>query len=62
MSFYIIDWAGNHMFPSLKWKSFDDAEAFLCEFFESENMDYEEWRGEYEIVKGKPREINRWMT
>lgn len=53
MKFIIQDWAGNHMFPSLAWNSFEDAEDHLCQFFEAEAMDYEEWRGEYEIVQAR---------
>lgn len=53
MTYIILDWAGNHMFPQDSWSSFDDAEEFLCEFFDKEGMDYEEWRGEYYIEKAK---------
>lgn len=46
----IVDWAGNLMFPDELFDSFEDAEEFLSQFFFKEAMDYEECRGEYEIV------------
>jgi hypothetical protein len=64
MKFYIIDWAGNHIFPSLSWKSFEDAEQHLCEFFDAEGLDYEEDRQEYEITTAKPKlkfNYTEWM-
>lgn len=45
----IQDWAGNTKFNGKHFKSFDDGEEFLCEYFETKNMDYEEWRSEYYI-------------
>ncbi len=51
MKFIILDWAGNHIFPQESWPSFEDAEQYLCEYFEAEGLDYEEERQEYEIVQ-----------
>lgn len=51
MKFIIIDWAGNHCFQGTSWQSFEDAEAYLCGFFDHHCMDYEVERGEYEIVE-----------
>ncbi len=51
MNYIILDWAGNKCFAGFTFESFDDAEEFLCEFFYQEEMDYEEWRGEYVICE-----------
>ncbi len=45
----IKDWAGIRRFPDHEFNTFDDGEEFLCNFFHAENMNYEEWRQEYEI-------------
>lgn len=47
----IIDWAGNDCFDGKTFKTFDDAEEFLSEFFDDEGLDYDEERGEYEITE-----------
>lgn len=44
---YILDWTGRNMFPDMTWSDFEEAEDFLACFFEKNNMDYDEWRGEY---------------
>ncbi len=46
----IKDWTGKTMFPE-KFKSFDTAESFLCEYFTQQGIDYQEYRQEYEIVE-----------
>jgi hypothetical protein len=46
--FIIIDWAGNTCFQGIKFKTFDDAEAFLCEKLDE---DYETDRQEYEVER-----------
>ncbi len=45
----IKDWAGNVKFNGKKFKSFEDVEEYLCTYFEENDMDYEEWRGEYYV-------------
>lgn len=60
----IRDWAGNYPFekghrsqgavklgggPVYTFDSFDDAEEFLSNYLDKNKMDYDEWRGEYEI-------------
>jgi hypothetical protein len=47
-SWYIVDWANNHIFGNMNWKSFDDAEEFLCEFLDD---NYETDRQEYYILE-----------
>ena len=47
--FIIKDWASNILFNEKQFKSFDDAEEFLCEFFSDNGSNYEEERGEYYI-------------
>lgn len=47
--FTIQDWAGNTI-TSYEFDSFDDAEAYLEQFFEDEGLVYEEEREEYEII------------
>lgn len=65
---YIQDWAGNTLqhdgrfnfgaygknrgVPKM-FKSFDDAEGYLCELFEARGLSYEEERGEYYIEDAK---------
>lgn len=51
MKFIIKDWAGQRRFYPETFESFDDAEEHLCDFFYQEEMDYEEWRGEYVICE-----------
>jgi hypothetical protein len=59
MSFIIKDWAGNELSFNPKsnivkeFNSFDDAESFLCEFFDDNGWDYDEHRGEYYIEEKK---------
>lgn len=51
MNRYIIqDWAGNTVLPD-QFKSFDDAEEFLSCHLDNQGLDYDENRGEYEIVE-----------
>jgi len=45
----IKDWTGAIKFHSRTFPSFDDAEEFLCNYFDTNTMDYEEWRQEYYI-------------
>ena len=45
----IKDWAGNTCFKGRLFSSFEDAEEYLCLFFESYKLDYEEERQEYYI-------------
>lgn len=52
----IYDWAGN-IVKDIAFKSFDDAECYLCEFFEANGMDYETERGEYYIEQDSYRVI-----
>lgn len=52
----IKDWAGNeptfHVSPKERtFKSFDDAEEFLSNWFEENSLDYEVERQEYDIIK-----------
>lgn len=49
MKYIIQDWAGNTMSWG-KFKSFEDAEDFLCEKLDD---DYETDRGEYYITEVK---------
>ena len=51
ISWIIKDWAGNIKFNGKKFKSFDDGEEYLCEYFDKNSMDYDEWRGEYYVVE-----------
>lgn len=51
--FRIMDWAYNDVFRGKTFVSFDEAEEFLCEYFEQSGKDYEEDRGEYEIIEEK---------
>ncbi len=44
----IRDWTGALCFKN-KFETFDDAEEFLTEFLESNELDYNEYRGEYYI-------------
>lgn len=44
----IRDWTCKRVFPNT-FTSFDDAEHFLCLFFDKNKMDYEEYRQEYFI-------------
>ncbi len=53
MKFIIQDWAGNVCFNGVKFKDFDDAEAFLDEKLGDA---YETDRGEYYIVQNQTRE------
>lgn len=46
--FNILDWAGNVCFKGQLFKSFDDAEEFLCVVLDDQ---YEDDRGEYYITK-----------
>jgi len=49
---YIVqDWAANDVFEGHVFNSWDDGEDYLCEFFDTNKMDYDEWRQEYEIVE-----------
>jgi hypothetical protein len=48
MNWIIKDWTGKVMFPN-EFDSFDDAEEYLCIFFDENKMDYEEWSQEYYI-------------
>lgn len=45
---HIIDWTGRIMFDGKTFKTFDDAECFLCERLAD---DYEEERGEYTVIR-----------
>lgn len=48
---YIIkDWAGNRIFEDETFKTFDQAEEFLCELFRGIGADYEDERDEFTIV------------
>jgi len=47
--FIIKDWADNHMWPTMTWPTFDDAEEFLSLTL---GDDYEMDRGEYYIERG----------
>jgi hypothetical protein len=49
MSYHILDWAGNIKFNGKSFDTFEDAEEYLCEYFEDKGLDYDEERGEYEI-------------
>jgi hypothetical protein len=51
MSWIIQDWAGNTLFKGKEFQTFDDAEAFLCEFFDDNGWDYDVERQEYEICE-----------
>lgn len=48
--FIIEDWAGNRVFDDEEFTTFDDAEEFLENWFESNGLDYEEERQEYYIL------------
>ena len=50
-SWFIIDWAGNRKFSDKYWDSFENAEYFLACWFNENDMDYEEWRQEYFIIR-----------
>jgi hypothetical protein len=49
MGYHILDWAGNIKFNGKSFDTFEDAEKYLCDYFEDQGMDYDEERGEYEI-------------
>lgn len=49
MGNYIIeDWTGKPVFCSM-FSSFEEAENFLIKYFERNQMDYGEWRGNYYV-------------
>lgn len=47
--FIIKDWADNILFKGEEFNSFDDAESFLCGYFEDNGWNYDDTRGEYYI-------------
>lgn len=52
----IKDWADNVKFEGKKFDTFQDADEYLTIYFNDNDMDYEEWRGEYyiePILRGK---------
>lgn len=47
--FIVRDWAHNQPFPEYDFVDFEEAEEFLCNYFDLNNLDYDELRGEYVI-------------
>jgi len=46
----IVDWASNIMFEGQEFSDFDEAERFLSNYFDQNNMSYDDERGEYTIT------------